>query len=56
MPKYKVRTVSEAISTHRDYTINAEDELHARELISDILDDSQEDHDWEITEVKEIGD
>jgi len=56
MPKYKVRTVSEAISTHRDYTIDAEDELHARELINDILDDSHEDHDWEITTTEEIGD
>lgn len=56
MPEYKVRTVSEAISTHKDYTINAEDELHARELINDILDDSYNDHDWEITTVKEIGD
>ena len=53
MPKYKVRTVSEAISTHRDYTIDAEDELHARELINDILDDSHEDHDWEITTTEE---
>jgi len=55
MPKYIVRTVSEAISTHKDYTINAEDEDDARQIVSDIIDDKyiDEDHDWEITEVRE---
>jgi len=56
MPKYKVRAVNETISTHKDYTVSAEDEAEAEELVVEILSDKDDDDNWEITEVIRIGD